>query len=151
VQGIGAAFFFIPLVSITLSGLAPDKIASASGLSSFLRTLAGSFGASLSQTLWNRRETFHHVQLTEQINAFSPLTRQGLAQIQGLGVGTAQGYGTIERLITNQAYMLSTNDVFWLAGWIFVALIPLVWLAKSLPMQRGVVVAADWKSCYRKH
>src|SRR6185436_13977542 len=37
IQGAALACFFIPLVSITLAGLPPDKIASASGLSNFLR------------------------------------------------------------------------------------------------------------------
>jgi DHA2 family multidrug resistance protein len=143
VQGIATAFFFVPLVTITLSGLPPDKIASASGLSNFLRIMAGGFGASLSTTLWDRREAVHHAYLTEQINAYSPIAGQSLDQLQQLGLGTSAGYASIERTITNQAYMLSTIDVFWLAGWIFLVLIPLVWLAKPLPVTSGVVVAAD--------
>ncbi len=42
--GLGMAFFFIPLMSITLSGLPPTRLASASGLSNFLRMVGGSFG-----------------------------------------------------------------------------------------------------------
>ena len=40
VQGVAVAFFFIPLSSITLGGLPPEKIPSASGLSSFARMVA---------------------------------------------------------------------------------------------------------------
>ena len=50
IQGVSMAFFFIPLVTITLSGLPPDRIASASGLSNFMRITAGAFGASISTT-----------------------------------------------------------------------------------------------------
>jgi len=41
IQGVAMAFFFIPLVTITLSGLPPDRIPAASGLSNFLRITAG--------------------------------------------------------------------------------------------------------------
>jgi MFS transporter, DHA2 family, multidrug resistance protein len=143
VQGIAMAFFFVPLVSITLSGLPPDRIASASGLSNFLRILAGSFGASLSTTLWDRRAAVHHAQLTEHISAYNPIANQSLDQLQSLGISAEAAYVSIERTITNQAYMLSTIDVFWLAGWIFVALIPLVWLAKPLSVPKGIAIAAD--------
>jgi hypothetical protein len=36
------ACFFVPLVTITLAGLPPQQIASAAGLSNFLRILGGS-------------------------------------------------------------------------------------------------------------
>jgi len=41
VQGLAVACFFMPLTTITLSGLPPEKMASASSLFNFLRTLAG--------------------------------------------------------------------------------------------------------------
>jgi len=40
-QGVGLALFFVPLMSIVLSGLPPGRVASASGLANTLRTLAG--------------------------------------------------------------------------------------------------------------
>ena len=46
IQGVAMAFFFIPLVTITLSGLTPDRIPAASGLSNFLRITAGAIGTS---------------------------------------------------------------------------------------------------------
>src|ERR1700761_5277919 len=41
IQGIGMAGFFIPLVSITLSGLPGHRIPAASGLSNFVRIMCG--------------------------------------------------------------------------------------------------------------
>src|SRR4030095_14276621 len=54
-QGAAVACFFIPLVSITLAGLPPERIASASGLSNFVRITAGAFGTSISTTVWDNR------------------------------------------------------------------------------------------------
>jgi DHA2 family multidrug resistance protein len=76
------ACFFIPLVSITLAGLPPDKIASASGLSNFLRITAGAFGTSIATTLWDDRATMHHAHLVEAVNHGNAVARQTLAQLE---------------------------------------------------------------------
>ncbi|MCS5808809.1 hypothetical protein LNO89_23245 [Klebsiella pneumoniae subsp. pneumoniae] len=44
------ACFFMPLTTITLSGLPPERLAAASSLSNFTRTLAGSIGTSITTT-----------------------------------------------------------------------------------------------------
>src|ERR1700739_1401470 len=44
IQGAGMAAFFIPLVSISLSGMPPERIPAASGLFNFARITAGAFG-----------------------------------------------------------------------------------------------------------
>ena len=63
IQGIGMAFFFIPLITLTLSGLPPERVPAASGLSNFVRITAGAVGTSVSTTFWERRATLHHAQL----------------------------------------------------------------------------------------
>ncbi len=54
VQGIAMSFFFIPLIAMGLSGLSPERIPGASGLFNFARITAGSFGTSITTTLWDR-------------------------------------------------------------------------------------------------
>ena len=142
IQGIAIGFFFLPLFGITIAGLPPDRIASAAGLSNAIRVMAGGFGTSLTTTLWERREAVHHADLMERITAFSPALRQGSDQLKALGFGATQSLGVIEGAVTKQAYMLSTMDVFWISGWIFLALVPLVWLAKP-PFAHGGVAAAE--------
>ena len=51
IQGAAVAFFFIPLTTIILNGIPPEKIAAASGLSSFARIVGGSFGTSIHHRL----------------------------------------------------------------------------------------------------
>ncbi len=46
-QGAAMAFFFIPLTTITLSGLPPERIPAAAGLSNFVRITAGAMGTSI--------------------------------------------------------------------------------------------------------
>ena len=49
-MGAGVALFFMPTLSILLSDLPPQQIADGSGLATFLRTLGGSFAASLTSS-----------------------------------------------------------------------------------------------------
>jgi DHA2 family multidrug resistance protein len=130
VQGIGIAFFFTPLVSMIISGVKRERIASALGLANFMRIVGGSFGTSISVTIWDDREALHHSQLAEQINHFNQASLDALQQLQNLGFSHLQAYQMLVRTITNQAFMLATNDFFWLAGWIFVGLLIIVWFAK---------------------
>src|SRR5204862_4453620 len=67
-QGAAMAFFFIPLQAIVFSGLPPERMPSASGMSNFVRISAGAIGTSVFTTLWERRAALHHAQLAESIN-----------------------------------------------------------------------------------
>jgi MFS transporter, DHA2 family, multidrug resistance protein len=128
--GIATACFFIPLITLSLSGLPSNQIASASGLFNFLRLLALGFGTSISVTLWDRRATIHDHNLTSGITAFSPNTQHWLGQAQALGVDRLQTMEMLARTISRQAFTLATNDVFWISGWMFLTLILVVWIAR---------------------
>jgi MFS transporter, DHA2 family, multidrug resistance protein len=133
IQGVAMAFFFIPLITLTLSGLTPDRIPSASGLTNFVRITAGAFGTSLSTTLWENRATLHHAQLAEAVTPGSPAeaTLSGLA---ASGLSPQQALAQVDRLVNQQAFMLAANDIFWISAVLFLLLIPLVWLTYP---QRG--------------
>jgi DHA2 family multidrug resistance protein len=142
IQGIALALFFIPLTSIILGGLPGDKIASASGLSSFCRVLFGSFGTSISVTVWQDRTTLHHAQLTEMINRGSTASNSALAGLNASGLSTEQALSQINRMIDQQAATLAANDVFYASAVIFVLLIPLVWLSRPAKGGAGASEAA---------
>jgi DHA2 family multidrug resistance protein len=129
IQGAGVAAFFIPLVSISLSGLSPDRIPAASGLFNFARITAGAFGTSITTTVWDRRATLHHAQLVERLTSSDTVTSQAIGALHAGGVGTEQSYALINRLVDSQAYMLSANDIFHVSALAFLGLILLVWLA----------------------
>ncbi|AOU96690.1 multidrug resistance protein B [Acidihalobacter yilgarnensis] len=143
--GIGIATFFIPLTAMSLAGLPQSRVASASGLLNFLRTLGASFGTSLSITLWDRRATLHDQRLMDHLTNANPALHQALGQLQSHGLSPEASYGVMERLVEQQAFMLSTNDFFWLSGWIFVMLMGLVWFARPpfAPARGAPPVAAE--------
>jgi DHA2 family multidrug resistance protein len=129
-QGAAIAFFFVPMVSINLGGIEPGRTANATSLQNFLRMLAGSFGASIVITAWDRRQALHRTQLTEHLSNFAQPTQDYLRQLSALGLPPEQAHGVLDGVLSNQAFMLATNDIFWILGWIFLALTALVWTTK---------------------
>jgi len=143
IQGAGAATFFIPLLTMTLSGLPPERIPAASGLSNFARITAGSFGTSITTTLWDHRATLHHAQLVEHLTAANPAASQAFSTLQAQGLGADQSNALLNRLVDSQAFMLSANDIFYVSGIIFIAMIGLVWLARPQLSGGGAGAAAS--------
>jgi DHA2 family multidrug resistance protein len=132
-QGIPMALFFVPLTVVLLSGLPPDKIPAAAGLSSFVRVFFGALGTSVATTEWSNRSTLHHAQLTEHATAYSPWLQQTIDGIRAtLGLNQEQTLGMIEHTISAQAAMLGLNDIFWISAVIFILIIPFIWITKPV-------------------
>ena len=130
VQGLAVACFFMPLTTITLSGLPPEKMASASSLFNFLRTLAGSIGTSLTTFIWYNREAVHHTQLTEVINPYNPISQQFFLTMGSFGLSEEQTASYIARQITAQGFIIGANEIFLVSAITFISLVVLIWFAK---------------------
>ena len=124
------AVFFIPLVTLSLSGLSPERIPAASGLFNFARITAGSFGTSITTTLWDHRATLHHAQLVEHLSGADAGARRRSARCRPAASAPEQSYALLNRLVDQQAFMLSANDIFYVSALLFLALIGVVWLAR---------------------
>ncbi|SDV47621.1 DHA2 family efflux MFS transporter permease subunit [Chitinasiproducens palmae] len=143
IQGAGLAGFFIPLVSITLSGLPGHRIAAASGLSNFVRIMCGGIGSSVFTTAWDRRASAHHAQLVESANPYNPAFMQSVEQLRQLGMTREQAIGALHQGINAQAAMLGVNDIFYLSAGIFIALIALIWITKPRRATGDAAAAAS--------
>src|SRR5215831_11551282 len=144
IQGAAMAIFFIPLITLALSGLPPARIPSASGVYNFARITAGSFGTSIATTWWERRASLHHAQLAEKITTFDPTSAQALANMHAGGLSPDQSYVQLNRIVDQQAFMLSANEVFYASAVLFLLLIAVVWLARPVkaPAAEGAAAGA---------
>ncbi len=132
IQGAAMAFFFIPLQAIVFSGLTPDRMPAAAGLSNFVRITAGAVGTSLFTTAWEDRAILHHAQLAESVNRGNDTATAVLGQLGASGYSPEQALGTVNRLMDQQAYTLAVTDLFLLSSVVFVVLIAMVWLSKPV-------------------
>jgi MFS transporter, DHA2 family, multidrug resistance protein len=132
VQGAAMAFFFVPLVSLVLSGLTPERVPAASGLSNFARIVSGSFGTSIATTLWDNRAILHHAQLTEYVSNSSMATRDYVNTLQAGGLSFQQAGAAINRSIDVESHLLAANDLFWISSILFLLMIGVIWLARPI-------------------
>lgn len=129
-QGAAMAFFFIPLQAVTFSGLTPDRLPSAAGLSNFVRITAGAIGTSVFTTLWDSRAALHHAQMAETVNAGNTAATQTLAQLQASGLSAEQALANVNRIVDQQAFTMAATDLFLASSVLFLVLVSVIWLAK---------------------
>ncbi len=132
IQGMGMACFFVPMTTISLSHIAHEKIASAAGMTNFVRILGGSFGTSLIITLWGDRIGHHRTMLSENISPYNPTWNFMRDKMEETGMGFEAALQTISRIVDRQATMLATDDLFFLTGIIFTFLIAVVWFSQRV-------------------
>ena len=141
--GAGVAMLMVPMQTISLSGLHAHEIASATGLSNFVRVVAGSFGASIATTLWYRREVVHHAYLAESVSRWDPNDAEYLARLSERGLADPQAHTVLERMLSWQSHMLGAIDYFWASTWLVLAFVIMVWLARPPFTAGGVTHAAS--------
>lgn len=111
-QGIGMPFFFIPSTALALSSVNEDETASAAGLMSFLRTLAGAFATSIVTTSWENDASVFRSEIVSN-----------LKPDHGLELPV------LDHLVQSQAVVLSTNHIFVVSAGIFIIAAFSIWLA----------------------
>jgi DHA2 family multidrug resistance protein len=127
-MGLGLAFFFLPLTQILMSEIPPDHIAEAAGFSSFLRTIGGSISTAVSVWIWSRRTDSHYALLAEHIQG--PNWSAYVQQLGHLGIAGLGSLGFASNVLLQQARTLAANDLYRLFGYMFLVLMPVVWLAR---------------------
>ncbi|GGC60578.1 multidrug resistant protein-like protein [Undibacterium terreum] len=68
-RGLGQQFAVAPIVTLTLGGLAPQKLKLASGLFNLMRNLGGAIGIAVCATLLNDRTNLHFERMAERLNS----------------------------------------------------------------------------------
>ena len=90
-QGLGYAFFFVPLSVIAYSQLKPDQNNKASSITNFFRNWGGSFGIAFISTMSERRLSFHQATVGSNL----PASSAGLAQQVRQATAYLQSHGRL--------------------------------------------------------
>ena len=147
VQSFGLAFLFVPINTVAFSFIAKAKTGYATGLINLARNIGGSSGIAICTTLIARREQFHQQRLIENLSSFNAPYRAAIAAAKQMLLAkgadpvqaAAQAQGMIYGAMQQQAAMLSFNEVFWVLGGAFLAVIPLMFLMKKTGPVKGAV------------
>ena len=96
----------------------------------------GGVGVSIVNTLWEKREALHHTQLTEQITPYSNTISEAIGGMMQQGLSREQVMGQVVRAITQQGFIIGSNEIFWGGSILFVVMIAAIWFAKP-PFSMG--------------
>jgi len=138
-MGIGMAFMFVTMTTVSLSTIPRRDMTAASGLYTLARRIGGNVGYALVATLVARGQQLHRVPLVSHVSELNPAFlqfRQHAGAVLGqAGMGSAAasraGPALAEQLVNRQATMLAFNDVSWVLGVMFLLMIPLLLLLPS--------------------
>ena len=138
-QGVGFSFLFVPLTTTALSNVERTKLTDATGLNSLFRQIGGSVGLAVFATLLSRFQTHARHALAAHVTAESPAVAQRLAQLQaglasrgGLDPVSAKAaaLAALNGQVTQQAAVLAFEKTFFLAGIVFLCVLPLLLFLK---------------------
>ncbi len=138
-QGLGYAFFFVPLSIITYSQLRPDQNNRASSMTNFFRNWGGSFGVAFITTMTERRQNFHQERvgsnLTVPLDKLHSAIQQTALYLQSHGFSPADAMSAASaryyQQLTAQTQLLAFMDCFHIIGVITLLAAPLVLLTKN--------------------
>jgi DHA2 family multidrug resistance protein len=138
-QGLGYAFFFVPLSVIAYSQLSPDQNNRASSLTNFFRNWGGSFGIAFITAMSERRQNFHQATVGANLNSSSHYLQQSIDQtagyLQSHGFShtdaISAAYAHYYDQLHAQTQLLAFMDCFHVIGIITLIAAPLVLLTKN--------------------
>jgi DHA2 family multidrug resistance protein len=137
-QSIGLAFLFVPLNTISYSGMPPTASNQVSGLMNLMRNVGGSVGISAVTTLIARRQQVHQNDLVSHIYQSNPQLQQTLAgmtarfQERADAVRAAlEAKGRVYAMVGRQAAVLAYVDTFWVMGLICLGALAILFFAKK--------------------
>ncbi|HWB18270.1 MAG TPA: DHA2 family efflux MFS transporter permease subunit [Vicinamibacterales bacterium] len=136
--GLALSFMFVPLTTTTMDPIPREEMGNATSLFNLMRNLGGGFGIAAATTVIARTSQSNTSRLAEHVTAYNPLAQQMLAQMQqhftlsGFDPVTASraAYAAIAGLVHQQAALLSYLYAFRIFGWIFIVVIPALFLLK---------------------
>ncbi len=126
VRGFALMFCFIPMNTLALGTLPPEKLNNASGLYNLMRNLGGAIGLAVLNTVLTDQQALHWARLAEQVNLARPEVQARLDSLTQSLTGVVSGdpeQAAIQRLaqtVAREAAVMSFNDCLLVIGAVFV-------------------------------
>jgi DHA2 family multidrug resistance protein len=137
-QGIGMAFVFVPLTTLTMDPIPKAETGYATSLYSVMRNVGSSVGISFVTTFVARRSQFHQSVLAAHLTPYSPQVQQFLTRASGMffqngsdrSTAGSQSLAVLYGMVQQQAALLSFVEAFRIMGLLFLAIVPLILLMR---------------------
>jgi DHA2 family multidrug resistance protein len=111
-RGIGQQFAVPPIVTLTLGGLAMERLRLASGLFNLMRNLGGAIGIAVCATILNERTNLHFFRLAEHLTRSNDATNALLQSPNTQLLGESGALRQLWNLTYREALTLTFSDTF---------------------------------------
>lgn len=135
-RGMSLMFCIVPITSLALGTLPPQRLKNASGLFNLTRNFGGAVGLALINTLMNERMDLHLARLHESVAWGRNAAEETLASLTrayaSLGSDAAlAATRKLSMLVRREAMVMALGDVFIILTVLFVALISMTLLMRA--------------------
>ena len=149
IQGAGMALLFVPLTTVTMDSIPRERMGNATSLFNLMRNIGGSVGIATTGTLLSRHTQATTNMLGANVNIYSPAAQATFARVRAGFIAsgsdpttaTNRAMAAMFGMVQRQASMVSFVSIFQLLGFLFIALLPLLFLMKR-PKHQGAPIAA---------
>jgi len=149
-QGAGMALLFVPLTTVSMATIAPQRMGYATSLFNLMRNIGGGIGIAITGTMLARQRQANSAVLGEHVSVFDSTTSTVLDQLKAgfiaggsdIVTATNQAYVAIYAMIQRQSAMVAFVNIYRLLGMLFIVLIPLVMLMRRPKRSAGPAAAA---------
>ena len=147
-QGAGLGLIFVPLTTVSNDSIPRERMGNATSIFNLMRNIGASVGISSVEALQFRHMQVHINYLGQHVTQASLQTQQALAGMRQTFIGKGMDAVTADHrahaalwgMVQQQAAMLSYNDVFRFLGWLFLVMLPLLFLMEK-PKGKGPPMA----------
>jgi DHA2 family multidrug resistance protein len=149
IQGAGMALLFVPLTTVTMDSIPRERMGNATSLFNLMRNIGGSVGIATTGTLLSRHTQATTNMLGANVTIYSPAAQATFARVRAGFIAsgsdpttaTNRAMAAMFGMVQRQASMVSFVSIFQLLGFLFIALLPLLFLMKR-PKHQGAPIAA---------
>jgi DHA2 family multidrug resistance protein len=139
VRGLGLGLLFVPITTLSLSGLKGKSIGEGAAFTGMMRQLGGSFGIAIITTFIARFGQEHRVNLIAHLdstkvnvqNKIHALQQGFISKGDSANIALQKAYKVLDLGVTKQSTVLSYMDVFLYSGVLFLICIPFILLIKK--------------------
>jgi DHA2 family multidrug resistance protein len=150
-RGVGLALVTVPLTTLAVSSLPAADIPQGAALNNMMRQLGGSFGIAMVNTYLANRNAQHRSDLMSNLRVDNPdvaaritgYTHFFLNKGATLTDAHSKAIKLLDNTVVRQSTILSFSDAFLLVGIIFLAALPLLFIASTRKKAAPNVVVMD--------
>ncbi len=130
ILGLSLPFWFLPIMSLTVSTVKAEETAAAAGLSNFIRTMATAVAVAIGTTYWLDDTVRSRVALVGELHRPASL----LTAFEQIGRTPPQALRSLGNLVQSQSVMLATNHLCFAVGVMLAIAAGVVWLMPRPPL-----------------